>query len=747
MNLHPIIENYVNTEDHPLAILEKHLHTDQPLEITFIKVLKAINLAKPDTEVLKAIDDAVIIGHPDTNVYLLFIVSAMVYTTRLNQYDQSKSLYSIIASTNNKNVHPFIQALCMQSHAQINRMEGNFIETKTLMRKSITLVDFKVKRYRLLLRNYSVGLSAEGLLKDLDDSDLQLLNSKDNENHAKDFLHIKLGNCVFIGDMNEAMHLIQEFKKSFPKNNFGFIEDTLTLLNIIAGDHNEENYQNPHIKILIREIKALINGNYEEALLHHQWIEKNILPGERSIINDFFPIHLEMALGNKGKAHLMLIEKTKIMGHHYFDDFFYGRLFLLNKDYEKADQSFQQLIKNVTHYGAMNRLIYELQFAKEMSLSDILRLSQGWKKYTQPNNNSLSSVVKNQPTDIPRGVHLLIGKSNVISKIRNQIKTYAHVSAPILITGQTGTGKELVARAIHEEGAFSAEPFLAINCGALTDTLLQSELFGYVAGAFTGAQKERKGIFESAGKGTVFLDEFGDVSPKLQVSLLRVLESNEIRLLGGTENKNIECKIVIATNINLKQAVENKNFREDLYFRLTRFEIKLPALKERAEDIPELIQHFLNNNQNATTEKPIISNELLNILVAYHWPGNIRELKNEIERLPILNPDKSILEKADFDFSRLAESHKLKKENITTAKDETLLEQMMKEKGFVVEHRLDNIKELFLKHKRLTRNQIMAVTKVSPSTATKDLQTLCSIGFIIKKSPTKSPRTDYFEIL
>ena len=133
--------------------------------------------------------------------------------------------------------------------------------------------------------------------------------------------------------------------------------------------------------------------------------------------------------------------------------------------------------------------------------------------------------------------------------------------------------------------------------------------------------------------------------------------------------------------------------------------------------------------------------------MAYHWPGNIRELKNEIERLPILNPDKSILEKADFDFSRLAESHKLKKENITTAKDETLLEQMMKEKGFVVEHRLDKIKELFLKHKRLTRNQIMAVTKVSPSTATKDLQTLCNIGFIIKKSPTKSPRTDYFEIL
>jgi transcriptional regulator with PAS, ATPase and Fis domain len=744
MLLHPIIDEYVNSEANPLAIVEKHHHTDQLLETTFILVLRSLGKPGVDFEVLKAIDEAIVIGHPDTNVYLLFIVSAMVYTTRKGQNDQSKSLYSIIASTMNKNVHPIIQALCMQAHAQIKRIECNFVETKNLMRQSMTLVDTMNSRYRLLLRNYSVGLAAEGLLRDLNESDLELLNSKTIESHAKDFLHIKLGNCVFIGEANEAHQLISEYKNLFPNNENQNIEDALTALKILHGDLNEDNHEDAKIKVLVRQINAIINGNYDKALELQQWVVKNTSSGENAIINYYFPLHLELALGNRGKVQLMLLEKTQNSGHHYLDDLFYGRLQLLSKDFEKADKTFQQLIKNVTHYGAMNRLIYELQFVKEMALPDILKLSQGWKNYGQHVTAKIISKEKKQKP-LPSGVDLLVGHSAVIVETRVQVKKYAKVNAPILITGETGTGKELVARAIHEEGSFAKEPFLAINCGSLTDTLLQSELFGYVAGAFTGAQKERKGIFESAGKGTVFLDEFGDVSPKLQVSLLRVLESNEIRLLGATVNRNIECKIVVATNVNLRDAVESKKFRDDLYFRLTRFEIKLPPLHERAEDIPELIQHFLDNNQGTTSDEKSISKELLSLLSAYHWPGNIRELKNEIDRLYILNPDKKILEKIDFDFSRLAENHNVKVENTPLPKDEDLL-QIMKGKGFVVENRHAYIKELFLKHKKLTRNQIMAVTKVSPSTATKDLQILCDAGFIIKKSPTKSPRTDYFEL-
>jgi transcriptional regulator with PAS, ATPase and Fis domain len=350
-----------------------------------------------------------------------------------------------------------------------------------------------------------------------------------------------------------------------------------------------------------------------------------------------------------------------------------------------------------------------------------------------------------------------VGKSKVIQNIKNQVTKYAKLKDIVLITGETGTGKELVARAIHEEGSQAKEPFLAINCGALTDTLLQSELFGYVAGAFTGAQKERKGIFESAGKGTVFLDEFGDISPKLQVSLLRVLESNEIRLLGGTVNRQIECKIVIATNVNLHHAVEEKKFREDLFFRLARFEIKLPTLRERMEDLPELIQYFLDRNKGSTDQSKSITNDLLVALSAYQWPGNIRELKNEIDRLYILNPDSDLLGIKHFDFMHLQgySSNELKLQSIKTNIESNIQNSETKEDphlriiqgGFQMERRQTLLKELFEKYKKLTRKQVAEISKVGTNTATKDLQSLCDSGFIVRRTPTKSTRTDYFEIL
>ena len=309
--------------------------------------------------------------------------------------------------------------------------------------------------------------------------------------------------------------------------------------------------------------------------------------------------------------------------------------------------------------------------------------------------------------------------------------------------------------AIHDEGMYPDEPFLAINCGALTDTLLQSELFGYEAGAFTGALKQRKGIFEAAGKGTVFLDEFGDISPKLQVSLLRVLESNEIRLIGSTTSRKIECKIVIATNVDLQSAIQAKKFREDLYFRLAKFEIKLPALRERTEDLPDLIQFFLDRNSSSQGSKKITS-RLIEKLKQYHWPGNIRELKNEIDRLYILNPDVESLDVNHFDFSHL-QGHHVPEPNspvkesvvvdsqVSAAKEDPMLKIL--QKGFPVETRHNLIKDLFKKYKKLTRSQIMEIANISTTTATKDLLALTKAGFIVRRTPTKSTRTDYFEIV
>ena len=286
-----------------------------------------------------------------------------------------------------------------------------------------------------------------------------------------------------------------------------------------------------------------------------------------------------------------------------------------------------------------------------------------------------------------------------------------------------------------------------------------------MAGAFTGAQREHKGIFEAAGKGTVFLDEFGEISPLLQVSLLRVLESNEIRMLGATTNRKIECRIIIATNTNLQNAVSEKKFREDLFFRITRFEIKLPALRERTEDLPMLIDYFLNRD-NEVLEKPKkVSKELLEALSTYRWPGNIRELKNEMERLKILHFEKEILNIENFSFNQL-QGYIPKTPNLVTSSSapvETKINTAIDknsfnvgitsdyvvniiQRGSKVERRINFIKELFIQYKKLTRSQIIEIAKVNPSTATKELQLLCDEGFIIRHTPTKSSSTFYFEI-
>jgi transcriptional regulator with PAS, ATPase and Fis domain len=423
-------------------------------------------------------------------------------------------------------------------------------------------------------------------------------------------------------------------------------------------------------------------------------------------------------------------------------------------------------MENINRYGALNRLIFELQFAKEMKLSDILFLTQGWQKEKKLMLSNAKAKVKAIIPIFRKGVGLLIGNSSAINSVKDLVKKYAPLKAPILVTGETGTGKELVSRAIHDEGAYSQEPFLAINCGALTESLLQSELFGYVAGAFTGAQKERLGIFEAAGKGTVFLDEFGDISPLLQVSLLRVLEANEIRMIGGTVTRKIECRIVIATNVDLQIAVKEKKFREDLYYRLKRFEIKIPALRERAEDISFIIDHFLNfENEPLTTPKKI-SPELLMALTTYGWPGNIRELKNEIERLKILLKEKEIINLEDFDFQRLQgysskiidatlkplatnvekDFQSLPKNNFEKSVTSECIANII-HRGSKADRRIAYIKELFLQYRTLKRNQIVEITKVNPTTATNDLQKLCDEGFIVRHTPTSSPSSFYFEIV
>jgi two-component system response regulator AtoC len=237
----------------------------------------------------------------------------------------------------------------------------------------------------------------------------------------------------------------------------------------------------------------------------------------------------------------------------------------------------------------------------------------------------------------------IIAKSSKMQRVIEVIRVVAKSNATILITGESGTGKELVARAIHSQSDRRSKPFVAVSCAALPESLLESELFGHEKGSFTGAHAQKKGKFEFANGGTLFLDEIGEMSANIQVHLLRVLEEKEFTRVGGNEPIRVDVRVISATNRDLRKAIENQEFREDLYYRLNVVNIELPPLRERKEDIPLLAEHFLHkfaveNRKEVTAFSP----EVIKSLLAYDWPGNIRELENAIERAIILSRNSSI---------------------------------------------------------------------------------------------------------
>ncbi len=234
----------------------------------------------------------------------------------------------------------------------------------------------------------------------------------------------------------------------------------------------------------------------------------------------------------------------------------------------------------------------------------------------------------------------LIGRSPNMVDLYDTIAKVAKSDATVLITGESGTGKELVARALHYEGARASKPFVPVNCGGLVESLLESELFGHVRGAFTGAEQPKRGLFLAASGGTLFLDEIGELPLQLQPKLLRALQDGEIKPVGGVEPTRVDVRVIAATNRDLRQAVSSGTFREDLFYRLNVITIEVPPLRDRREDVPLLAEHFADRGAvRARRARPEISDEALEWLAAQQWPGNVRELENAVERAVVLGAE------------------------------------------------------------------------------------------------------------
>jgi two-component system nitrogen regulation response regulator NtrX len=302
---------------------------------------------------------------------------------------------------------------------------------------------------------------------------------------------------------------------------------------------------------------------------------------------------------------------------------------------------------------------------------------------TLKNAISISGLQAEKKTllETVREEYRMLGTSRVLQQIHRLIEKMAPTDSPVLITGESGTGKELVTRALHFKSPRAAKPFVALNCAAIPADLLESEMFGYEPGAFTGAHKSKPGLFQQAHSGTLFLDEISEMDLKLQAKLLRVLETKEIQPVGGTGVKKVDVRIVSATNKNLEHCIKEKTFREDLFYRAAVLTLHVPPLRQRTGDIPILIEHFSNQFCRQRKIATITFHpHTLELMKDYHWPGNIRQLKNLVEKIIILADEKEILPQTVLPYLSRPNGNGIEQANPTAETLEQTRQRVEKEK-------------------------------------------------------------------
>ena len=778
-----LVEEFVTTDIPLTTILAESPRPRSPVVQSLLAVQECLHGRRLAREALQAAQ-AVPMKGSDPELLVLMLASWAELSCRIARPADAEALIHRARTLISEDTHPEVTAAVTLAESILADTTGNKDRKEKLLRSILEDVPAHSPRRKYYAWELALLMAIQGRGVDSKEQIKELTWQCNDRFPLTRVLLVQFIDAIETGRVKDAIFLRPKLTPVTQAANLLAMARISYrgyegLLRLMDPDSEESGPPPPGLPSWTRVAENLLSGETEAALRLARLETKDTL---RSIFGSGFDsfslIRAELSAGHREGA-LRLLKMREARGNsHYLDSFFLARASLLEENRRMAALHFGATLKAVEFYKAKGRLDFELLLARELKQADVIDLSRRAGPRRRPARAPVQPAASpvREPQETTASLGLILGQSRAISALREAIERFADLDAPVLVTGETGTGKDLAARALHEVSNRKDAPFTAVNCGSITESLLESELFGHERGAFTGAEKANKGLFEETGAGTILLDEIGDISPRLQVTLLRVLETGEIRAVGSTRTRKINCRIVAATNADLDHLVAEGRFRQDLLFRLQRLGIYIPPLRERTEDILVLARHFLDTGRDIGLHATI-SPEFADALRAYDWPGNVRELRNVIERMRLMHSDKLSYTLDDLDLKFRPEGARTdvpaqpthnpvpdEPQEVAAAEEAsstdrkaaaasgqapappTTDEEIRKilKSGNSTLRRLERLRALLRQYETLTRSEVIQILGISPNTATKYLKTLCQEGSAERVTPTASSRTHYF---
>jgi DNA-binding NtrC family response regulator len=766
---HPVVDAFLNTSEPMIGILRGADDGSDPVVHAMRCLVEARRLEFPSNE---ALDLAAGVFPPpegtDTLFYAMFLSDWSLEAKHPNEREGLAIGRLARALVNEDETPPEVYAYCLRVTKQY-LSKGDRVGS---WQRVLARTSRDSPRCQDIAANYLASLATVGRLSEAQE-ELSLISGSELHSQPSRFV-----NAVETGRIDEAQSLLDSaLRLCLPWNRQMLTARTL-VLRVMLGDRFSDRTGFPDCPLgsgpvcYPAALSSLIANRPGQAMVWAREEEKRA-PGlhtARPTIQAQVLLRSELAMGNAEAARRILEARIARTCDHYMDDLFRARIALLEGERAAAAGYFALVRENCRRYRAEGRLDFELRMACELSPADVLEMIRESAAGTAAVAPGRPAAATGSGSSVePRvGRAILVGPSEALAAVRKAISTLAAHDAPVLITGETGTGKELAARAIHEASPRRDESFTAVNCAAISESLLASELFGHAKGAFTGAHRAMPGLFREAGRGTIFLDEIGELTPRMQAALLRALETGEIRPVGASGTTKVGCRVVTATNAPLEEMVAKDAFRKDLYYRLRRLAVHIPPLRERTADVVPLALRFLSEGRKPGRQVTL-SAALEAELVRRSWPGNVRELRNEMERMRLLNsdrldyglpellsstPDSPGPKPAAHGDGKTGQGREGVRASGVPAGAEALqppANHLAQEEVILGSSRTpvrvrQRLRELFLRHRELGTSDVCSILGVSKPTAIRYLKALCGEGLIEKVRPSGSPRTHYYRL-